>query len=393
MAGAAPPAAPPAAPKPAAPAKPAAPPKPAAPAKPAEPKEGEKPAEEEAIPPAEEVDEYTVPSSKPKPPAAAPPAKPAEGEIPAKAPELREAYGKAKAKIAELEKAIAESRSKPVDDTERKTFTEQITTLTKRLEETEGVLKFKAFEQSNEYKEKYENPFVEAYNEGRQQAAALSVVDGEGEPRKGTPADFEAVMRASDDNEAGALAHDLFGSNAPMILWHRMEVKRLNKQRVKAIQDFNATLGERTKKEQEEQLKSQSQSEARRAQNTVLFEKLNKEAAEKHPEIFASVEGDEEGNALLEKGIAYVDAMFRSGAEMTDEQRVKLHSAVRNRAAAYPRLLHRLNAKDAQIAALTKELEEIRGSEPGGGQERRDSNGAKVLSAEEEIDRIAAGNR
>jgi len=391
---------------------------PAKPAKPAQAAPAAPPAPEPAAP------EPAAPAAKPEVPAAtpggeedflmgpvapAPPApEPAAGQEPAapeppatgplKAPELRAEYAKVKKRVADLEKELTDLKAKPgeakaLDEPERKAFVEQITTLKKQLEDTSAALKTVAYEQSDEYKAKYERPFIDAWQEGVQLVTGLTVTDQEGNTRKGTDADFQAIMREPDNEQAANLAQEMFGANAFYVLAQRRDIQRLHTQRVKALDEYRHTFSEREKLHAETSKKEQEEREARRVQNTTLFKRFNAEAAQKYPQYFAPIDGDEEGNQILDKGFQYADLAFSGAPDLPNERRVQLHSAIRNRAAAFGRLVHQLKAKDSQIEALQKELEEIRGSTPGGGQVGREAAGPKVLTADEEIELAASKYR
>lgn len=326
---------------------------------------------------------------KPKESDAAPPEEPSTG--PLKAPELRAAYAKVKERLAETEKQLQAFKSggRPIEEGERKTYVEEIEKLKSQVEEANTSLKSVAYEQSTEYKEKYEQPFVDAWNEGVQMVADLNVQDQEGNSRKGTPDDFAAIMRVADNEQAATLAQEMFGQNAFYVLAQRRDIQKLHLQRVKAVDQFRSTLSEREKALVEHNKKQAEEQEQGRMQAVTLFKKFNAEAAEKYPQFFAPADGDEEGNNLLARGYRDADLAFGGSSDMPLEKRVRLHSAIRNRAAAFSRLVHQMKSKEAEIEGLKAELEEIRGSTPGAGQEGRESNKTKRLTADEEIEAIA----
>jgi hypothetical protein len=313
---------------------------------------------------------------------------------PLKAPELRAEYARVKKRVAELEKELTQFKTKggegkPIDDPERKAFVEQITTLKKQLEDTTGALKTVAYEQSDEYKQKYEQPFLDAWQEGTQLVSRLTLQDEEGNTRKGTPEDFQRIMSVADDEQAANLAQEMFGANAFYVLSQRRDIQRIHYQRVKALEEYRSTLTEREKSQAEMAKKLNEEREAQRIQNTTLFQKFNQEAAQKYPEFFAPVDGDEEGNAILARGYRDADLAFSGAPDLPNERRVALHSAIRNRAAAFGRLVHQLKTKEAKISELQKELDDIRGSTPGGGQVSREDQGERRLTAEQEIEAAA----
>ena len=234
---------------------------------------------------------------------------------------------------------------------------------------------------------------MDAWQEGVQLVTSLTVTDQEGNTRKGTPDDFQRIMREPENEMAASLAQEMFGPNAFYVLAQRRDIQRVNNQRVKALEEFRTTLSQREKMQAENSKKQQEEADAKRVQQTALWKKYNTQAIEKYPEFFAPVAGDEEGNALLDKGYKDADLAFGGAAELSDDRRVQLHSAIRNRAAAFGRLVYQLRTKDTQIADLKKELDELKGSTPGAGQVPREQNVTKYLSAEEEIEAAARSFR
>src|SRR3990167_2014803 len=355
---------------------------------PAAPDASTAPPDEPAVAP-DVGDEYSEAPTKPveaQKPATTAPAAPDTG--PAKAPELRAAYAKVKSRVAELEKQLNEVKAKPIEDTERKTFTDQILDLNKKLEEAAGKLKSVAWEQSDDYRKQFEQPFIDAWQDGVSQTTTLTVTNPDGSTRKGTSDDFQAIMAEPDNGRAAATANEMFGPNAFYVLSQRRELQKLNNTRNKALTEYRATVNERVKAEQEAGTKAQKESEERKVQWLTKFKALNDEAVTKYPDWFAPLEGDEEGNKLLEKVFRDTDAAF-NGNGLTPEQTLRLHSATRNKAAAFGRLVHRVKQRDSRIAELEKELAEIRASTPGDGKvnaETGEGGAPKRLTFEQELE-------
>jgi len=373
-----------------------------APAKPSEPakapvippaKETPPPAKEEAAKPLvkDDDDPYRVPKA--AKPAVTPPPETDTG--PVKAPELRAAYATAKTKIAELEKKLAEVTTKPTgpDETERKTWTEKIGALEKQLSEVSDKLHFKAYEESPEFQQKYEAPFQQAWASGLQIAKQLTVMGEDGAERLATDEDFATVMTQPNWAKANSLAKDIFGDNANLVMAQRLEIQKAYNAKLAALQDHRGKVSELTKKEQEEADKSKQAQEQQRIQATVMFNKFNADAVAKHPEWFAPAEGDEEGNKLLQDGFDFVDLTFSKADRPDMKTAVLRHSQVRNQAAAFDRLTHRLALKDGEIAKLQEEIKELRSSGPPPGQERGVGSTPGEVSAMDELDALDRKNR
>ena len=304
-------------------------------------------------------DEVAKPAAEvPKAPEA-PEAKPAETP----AAKVKKPADFMREKMEKLEKEVNEWKAKatqPQEDPEKKTLSERLAEREKKLADYESEMRFKDYSKSAEYKEKYEQPFFNAYGDGQKRATALKVNDLEtGEVRAGTAADFDALMRIEDDAAAGEFAENIFGKAASSVLYQRNKIVELASASKNALAEYRAKGSEREKQMQEQQLE-------RSKKLGATWNELNKQAAEIYPQYFKPVEGDKEHNDLLEKGYQLADSAF--AGNLPPEEAVKVHSAVRNRAAAFGPLTRQLSNAQSRIAELTKELEAFKASEPTAGE-------------------------
>lgn len=301
---------------------------------------------------------------------------------PSKPATLRAAYENIKRRNQELEQQIKEFQQvKPQEDPRLKTYQERLEAAEKRREELENEMRYSAYERSPEYQEKYQKPFEEAYQWGRQSVARLKVLQEDGASRPATPEDFDKIMLIPDDGDAVDAAEAMFGNKAKIVLDHRWEMKKLDAARYRAIEDF--------KKQGTERYQKMTETEARqREQIGKMWGELNNEAAERFPKWFKAEEGDEDGNKLLEEGYRLADAAFSNGNGMPPEQLVRLHASIRNRAAAFTREVYRNNKLSERVSELEKQLAEYQASEPGPGE----GGGPKTEteSWEAELDKLAS---
>lgn len=308
--------------------------------------------------------EAPKPGEKPTEPAATPPEKMAPKQ-------LRDAYEALKAKHAALEternQMAAKLAEPPKEDPEKKSLAERLTAREKRLAEIEDELKFSAFERSQEYKDRYEKPFVDAYLLGRAKTAALSVATEEGK-RAGTAEDFDTLMKIADDEEAAEWAAQTFGAKAPMVLFHRERVQELNQARNQAVQDYRKNGSEREKAKQQ-------QLEDFRKNFTAAVEQRRKESAEKYPHFFKPDPNDPKSQEYLDRGQALVDRVIANGApvkdgdtQMNPAELADAVAAIRNKAAAFDRVAHDLFAARKTIKDLQAKLDGFQQSVPGPGQ-------------------------
>lgn len=295
------------------------------------------------------------------------------------APELRKAYQELKVKHAALEKEYNTYKSTPREDPEKRTLSEKLAVAEKHRQQLDEELRHTAYERSEEFKQRYHAPFVSAYELGRETAAQFKITDAEGNQRQGSPEDFDALMQIPDADSAARWAEELYGTTrAAALLNHRQEVIKLARSRNGALQEAQKSSTAR----------EQMRQEADTAQRKALSErwsKVNHETAEKYPNWFKEVEGDDKGNDLLRKGYEFADKAF-NGAEMSPEALVDLHAALRNRAAAFGRLNYQLKNANSRITELEAELKSYQESEPSRGDGKGDKQASGELDWEKNLE-------
>jgi len=359
----------------------------------------------------------TKPVTDTKPPVeTAPPGK-------VKAATLREELDRTRAEVTDwkgkYEKLQAET-AKPKPDPEKDELLKSREEWNKTRADLENELKFANYERSQEYKDKYQQPFLKAYEQGQKLIAALNVKEPDkvdefgavveaGKTRKGVEADWDSLMAITDEDTANKFIADHFAHNAARITVLRDKVLDLHGQMRAAVEDFRQQGGERETKMRETMSKQQKEMSER-------WHSSNARAAEKYPQYFAPDPADTKGNALLEQGMRLTDlafgvldpsdfsklpqsiqAKFVNG-RLPQSEMTLLHSAVRNRSAAYDRLVYRLKQKDADLKARDEKLAGYEKSEPGRGQARKVETTAQkgpagtFADVDAAFDAIAAGN-
>lgn len=270
--------------------------------------------------------------------------------------ELREALDK----IKTLETA-SPKEFKVADAPEFKSLKEKLDAAQKRADELEETVKYTNYEQSKEYKEKYQQPYEQTATSATATAQQLQVTNEDGTKRAMTAAEFWDIVRADNDDAALAAAEKLFGENstrAARVVDLRDKVVSAHDAASRAKEDFKKNIGERTKQMQEQQegfTKAQSES----------FTKHRDEAITKYPQWFKADEGDTKGAELLEKGMAWADKAF---SELPPEQAPKIHAAMRNKAGAFDHVVHKLNTTAARLKEAEAKLAAFEKSKPGQGE-------------------------
>ena len=302
-------------------------------------------------------------------------------EVGGKKPTPWQLVHKYEAELSQAKKELAEARGgSPKDHPDFKALTDQLKQEREARQELENKIRFVSYKDSAEFKEKFEKPYVDAWISGRSRVAKMTVIANSetGETRAGTPEDFDTLMKIGSDDDAAEFAATHFGSKASVVMYHRERVQELSGNADRAVEEY------RTKgSEQEKQTREQHEAFAKSVGGEVsqIWKSCVDTATEKYPQWSKPVEGDANGNAFLERGMALANKAFSSfnvyDPRLTKEQRaemVKVHAAVFNKAAWFDRLAYQKSAVEKELAAARKELEQYKASEPGSGSGRRGSS-------------------
>ena len=278
--------------------------------------------------------------------------------------EHKAARAAAEAKILELEKrAIPEAKWKETQDT--------LTAREKRLSELEEEIRYVNYSKSEEFKNKYQQPYEKAWSRAMGELGELTIETADGNARPLNANDILELVNAP-LGKAHELAVEKFGDLAGEVMAHRKEIRNLFDQQASALDEARKSGANR-----EKELTEKNQREFGEVSGVIkeTWSKANDEAKadEKYGRFFTPVDGDEQGNQRLAKGYELADRAFSENPlapGLTAEQRqaiVKRHAAVRNRAAAFGRQVYMIQQRDTEIADLKKQLAEYKGSEPGAG--------------------------
>lgn len=283
---------------------------------------------------------------------------------------------KKRARQVELELGELKKGGGTVDPDSRRTFEERATKAEQRAQELEKAIAFHDYRQSSEFQQKYQKPYEDAFKRAMHELGELEVTDDTTGDRRKMSVDDMLDLVNSPLQKAAELARGKFGDFSAEAMQHRNKIKELFEQQQQALEDAKETavVTAKQKKEMAERTSAETSKFARER-----WEKFNNEA-QSDPKVgvfFKEKEGDEEGNTRLKKGYELVDKAF-FGASLTDpsltpqqrEQAIRLHTAVRNRAAAFGRLTHWLEKvtkeRDDYKAKLDAYSDSAPGAEPRG---------------------------
>lgn len=293
-----------------------------------------------------------------------------------------------KAQNADLQKQLAEKSQLP--EQERKKYLDQIEQVQKRNTELEDHIRFVNYRKSSEFKTKYQEPYDKAWSAAMGELKEIPVYDEGGNPREMRPEDILNLVNLPLP-QARELAKQQFGEFADDVMAHRKTIRQLWEAQAAALSDAEKNGAQREKEQGE--MTQKRMAEVRQLV-TDQWNAANEAATSdpKHGKYFKPADGDEEGNKRLERGYALVDQAFKENPmdpAFTPEQRaavIKRHAAIRNRAAAYGRLVHMVEQRDARITELEKKVSDYESSAPpAGGRTSEPGAPAAPSSARERI--------
>lgn len=294
--------------------------------------------------------------------------------------ELREAFTAlgsehktAKARVAELEQKLAALEASPRDtEAQQSALTETIAKYQKMVDEKEQRLKQIAYEQSDEFREKFETPYNSALAMAQEDVSQLMTTLPDGTTRQSTVQDFEYIRKLP-LSEAYTKSKEMFGDAAAEVMSHRKNIERI-------VRESNAAL----KKHRDEYATREKEGMARQAQEreaaAAQWRKVNSDLSERFPYFRPTSETDADhdpdANALLKKGFEEADSFFHQRNSLSPQERVILDARIRNQSAAFRPTVHKLKKATARIAELEAKLKEFEKSAPG--DPKRTGGGGKV---------------
>ena len=285
--------------------------------------------------------------------------------------ELKKAYeaGKktlktAQARVQELEARVAELdgiATTAKGDTGP--LAEQLAAAQKRIDEYEGRLRLKAYEESDEFKTKHLAPFKRAEARAFNDMKQLEYIEGTDETtgelrtRPANENDFVELYNMP-TGKAYALAKRVFGDSSQLVMQHYHSLHAAHEDMKEAIADY------RTRGAEEEK-----QTQARTAQEREAADRMwrtaNSDLQAKYFKDLGVDADDAETKELLAKSYSTVDKLFSGNGGMTMAEKVGLQASVRQRAALFGVTRKQLLKAQADLAEANKTIEELRGSSPG----------------------------
>jgi hypothetical protein len=274
---------------------------------------------------------------------------------------------KARAKQAEERAKQLESAGIPPE--KLKPYEEKLSSAEKRAQELEQEIRYVNYQKTEDFKKNYQEPYEAAWKTALREMSEVTVFDGNtGEERQMNAQDLLEFVNSDLSKESIERMKEKFGDFFEDAKQYRKEIKRLNEKQVERL--------EQAKKESVEWHNQQEESRRKSFGEISEFVKKNwSEANEsaandpKYGKFFKPADGDQEGNQRLAKGFELADRAFSENplnAKTPEERReiIRRHAAVRNRCAAFGRLVYQNGKLEAQVAEYQAKLKEYEGAEP-----------------------------
>jgi hypothetical protein len=265
-------------------------------------------------------------------------------------------------KLVAAEAKLAEAERKGQDTT---ALTSRITTLEGEIQKRDAELRAARQEASPEWQEQFEKPWKDFAEYAKFQVEQLEVQNSDGSVRQATWDDFGALY-VLPLNKAAAVARDMFGDNASLVMNQLNELHRLDWKKQIAL------------KEERDQYKAKNEKDiadhaTQQAQHNKLWEDVNRDLTQ-------SVDGyrdDPEDKELVD---ARAQAHQIIEAPMNDFRSYIIKQAhIKQRAAAYPVLMIKFARQAAKMDALQAELDSLKNPPPPG--DTRRGGGAPAPTA------------
>lgn len=257
-------------------------------------------------------------------------------------------------KVKEYERTVEQLKTQQPDI---KPFQEKLAAIEKENQALREVVRFSDFRQSPEFKEKYEQPYNEAWAKAVTEVTQLTMETEDGAARKATANDLLALANAPLD-QLDELANKWFPRSAARVIRHVEKIRDLAEAQDKALEEAKKGATDfQTKRAGEMQKANQAFKQA--------YDNVVGDLAKKYPKWFAPDETDPKGNEILKKGFDYADTVFSpNGTQLTPEQKAARLAVIRAKAANHDRLASRLKSTMAERDELRAKLAEYEQTEP-----------------------------
>lgn len=257
----------------------------------------------------------------------------------------------------------------------------EVKKLRDQLSAAETELRYLDYTKSQEFKDKFEKPYQDAFSDAVEEVRELRVTNADGQSRPATEADFQRIL-AADHQEVRELANGMFGEYANDVLALRRKLIDMNRNANREAKRYREGAAER------EKARAVKQQEEREGLEKLWKSKVA-EVGERYKQFFGEVDGDDEYNESLRDGYKRVDSA--NSPDLPLEEKVTRLAVVRHKAAAFGAQVLLNKRLQARVTELEEALKEYEKSIPAGGKggaDKRVEGEEVVKSADEELDEL-----
>jgi hypothetical protein len=246
--------------------------------------------------------------------------------------------------------------------------------LEKRQQDLEAELYARDFQESPEFKTKYQEKWNKQWKDAVEDVKGMQVkyseqIQRDGEliseekTRAATQRDFERVFALRNSRaEQRTLAKQLFGEDAAAVLEYTQKLYSIEESGQQEISEKRNTYDQKRRQFQEKEQGFAKTFDATHSE----FEQL---LVQKYPQNFGDDPENPEAVDAMNKALTMLDGFAQERAKLSPEERGKLAAKqaalIRRYAASFPRALVMLKKKDDIIAAKDAELARYRKTDPG----------------------------
>lgn len=241
-----------------------------------------------------------------------------------------------------------------------------------RAKELADEIRYVDYTKSDEFKEKYAQPYDRAWAKAVADVKELVVTLADGSTREATANDMLEISNMP-LGKARQVANEMFGDAADDVMAHRRVIRDLAEAQSKALEEAKKTGSSR--------MQEKTAAQERAVKEThELFDTYTKEDASKY-EFLKEKEGDEEWNSKLSSALKFTNEAFTGNPhdpKLTREERaamVRRHAALKGRAIGFTMMKLEAQRLKAQLAERDKTIAELKGSSPSGGNGSPTGNG------------------
>jgi hypothetical protein len=255
--------------------------------------------------------------------------------------------------MAALEKKIADYEAQGKDTS---ALTTRLTAVEKERDAAQAELRAARQEASPEFKEKFDKPFNQAAERAKKQITELTVTDSRGVQRPATWADFVALYSLP-VGKAIEQANALFEGAAQFVLQQREKLLDLDTARAIALDEEKAQFKERSAKDVADQA-------VKREGISKLWQDTNKRLAENVGDY-----KDDPTDTEAVDARKHAISVFDESLKVTDDdwmvKKILKDAHIRQRIGSYAVQKLQIERLKADKEALQKQVDELKGVEPG----------------------------